>query len=95
MLGCLQAEKSVTAAEVRLVDRETQCSYEKPREQQFHEPPTDNQQNRAALNPPPPAVDLRGLSQDQGTVAEAMLKEEYKSSAFTEEDIGCIPGQET
>lgn len=59
VLGCLQAEKSVTAAEVRLIDRETQRSFEKPGEQQkFHEPLNVHQQNRAALNPLP-AVDLK------------------------------------
>lgn len=34
VLGCLQAVKSGTAAEVRLVDRETQGSFAKPGEQQ-------------------------------------------------------------
>jgi len=37
---------------------------------------------------------LSGLTQDQGTVAEAILSEEYESFAFGEEDIACIPDLE-
>ena len=35
ILGCLQAVKYVTAAEVRLTDKEAQGSNEKPEEEQF------------------------------------------------------------
>ena len=51
------------------------------------------QQSEGGLNPLP-AVDLSGLNQYQRTVAEAMLREEYKSFAFSDEDIGCIPDLE-
>ena len=70
MLGCLQAVKSVTAAEVRLTDKEAQGSNKKPEKEQFHESP---QQSEGGLNPLP-AVDLSGLNQYQRTVAEAMLR---------------------
>ena len=71
MLGCLQAVKSVTAAEVRLTDKEEQGSNEKPKEEQFDEsPPIPQQQSEGGLNPLP-AVDLSGLNQYQRTVAEA------------------------
>jgi len=39
-------------------------------------------------------LDLSGLGQDQRTAAETMLREEYESFAFGEEDIGCIPDLE-
>lgn len=39
---------------------------------------------------PLPEIDLSGLNQYQRTVAEAMLREEYESYAFSDEDIGCI-----
>ena len=39
MLGCLQAVKSLTAAEVRLTDKEAQGSNEKPEEEQFQKSP--------------------------------------------------------
>ena len=72
MLGCLQAVKSVTAAEARLTDKEAQGSNEKPEEEQFHKsPPIPQQQSDRGLNPLP-AVDLNGLNQYQSTVAEAM-----------------------
>lgn len=74
MLGCLQAVKSVTAAEVRLTDKEAQGSNKKPEKEQFHEsPPIPQQQSEGGLNPLP-AVDLSGLNQYQRTVAEAMLR---------------------
>ena len=58
MLGCLRAVQSVTAAEVRLTDKEAQGSNEKPEEEQFHEsPPIPQQQSEGGLNPLP-AVDL-------------------------------------
>ena len=58
MMGCLQAVQSVTAAEVRLTDKEAQGSNEKPEEEQSHEsPPIRQQQSEGGLNPPP-AVDL-------------------------------------
>ena len=94
MLGCLQAVKSVTAAEVRLTDKEGQGSNEKPEEEQFHEsPPVPKQQSEGGLNPLP-AVDLSGLNQYQTTLTEAMLREEYESFAFSDEDTGCIPDLE-
>ena len=94
MLGCLQAVKSLTAAEVRLTDKEAQGSNEKPEEEQFQKsPPIPPQQSEGGLNPLP-AVDLSGLNQYQRTVAEAMLREEYESFAFSDEDIGCIPDLE-
>ena len=94
MLGCLQAVKPVTAAEVRLTDKERQGSNEKPEEEQFHEsPPVPKQQSEGGLNPLP-AVDLSGLNQYQTTLTEAMLREEYESFAFSDEDTGCIPDLE-
>ena len=46
MLGCLQAVKSVTAAKVRLTDKEAQGGNEKPEEEHFHEsPPVPQQQS--------------------------------------------------
>ena len=63
--------KSVTAAEVRLTDKEAQGSNEKPEEEQFDEsPPFPQQQSEEGLNPLP-AVDLSGLNQYRRTVAEA------------------------
>ena len=78
MLGCLQAVKSVTAADVRLTDKEGQGNNEQPEEEQFHESPIPQQQSEGGLNPLP-AVDLSGLNQCQRTVAEAMLRGEYES----------------
>ena len=91
MLGCLQAVKSITAAEVQLTDKEAQGSNEKPEEEQFQKsPPVPQQQSEGGLNPLP-AFDLSGLNQYQRTVVEAMSREEYKSFAFIDEDIGSIP----
>ena len=94
MLGCLQAVKSVTAAEVRLTDKEAQGSNEKPEEEQFHESPAIPQQRSEGGLNSLPAVDMSGLNQFQRTVAKAMLREEYESFAFSDEDIGFIPDLE-
>ena len=93
-LGFLQAVKSVTPAEVRLAEDAAQGSHEQPERQQPQGwPAFPPQQNKEGLNPLP-VVDLSGLSQDQRTAAETMLREEYESFAFGEEDIGCIPDLE-
>ena len=94
MLGCLQSVKSVTAADVRLTDKEEQGSNEQPEEERFHEsPPIPQQQSEGGLNPLP-ADDLSALNQCERTVAEVMLREEYESFGFSDEDIGCIPDLE-
>ena len=94
MLGCLQAVKLVTAEEVRLTDTETRGNYESPEEEQLHEALTiPLQQSKEGLNPLS-AFELSGFNQRQRTVAEAMLREEYESVAFSDEDIVCIPDLE-
>lgn len=84
----------VYTTEVRLIEDAVQSSYEKPEQQPYQGSPTiPQQQSKEGLNRLP-AVDLSSLSQDQRTLAEAMLREEYESFAFSEEEIGCIPDLE-